>query len=58
MRAMVRLKAKWEKEILMALAGFRAIMKSMEVRERPFMEVSMSRSPIVLDLNYLIAEFT
>lgn len=49
MRAMVRLKAKWEKEILMALAGFRAIMKSIEVRESPFMEVNMSNSPIVVD---------
>jgi hypothetical protein len=48
MRARERLNAKWENEILSALSGFMAIMRSIDVRERPFIE----RSEEKIILNY------
>ena len=43
---MVRLKAKCEKLILIAFLGLTAIIKSMEVRERPLIDSRAPKSPM------------
>ncbi len=45
-KAIVRLKAKCEKLILIAFFGLTATITSMEVRERPLMDMSIPRKPI------------
>ena len=45
--AIVRLKAKCEKLILMAFFGLTATMTSMEVSERPLIDISIPRKPMV-----------